>query len=177
MKVLFKWITTLRQWLVLHCKKPLVIVYGARATGKTVCAMKVAAKYLKQGLNVDFIYATTAQAKQGFDYFRNLYSEDFTYNRQTKEISFNGHTLNFIATNVVEETLREQAVFPDVVIFDEYWSLDFSVYKVVPAGQSRNRKCLQVLYFHSPITNEEFIHIPSDAALFQWKSFIKRDKS
>lgn len=103
------------QWLALHCRKPVVIVYGRRRSGKTFTVLQLVKKELKKkNRNIAVLCGKSSMAEFLYEESLHLNSDR---NLKTANLDKDSRVI-FYPTFDIKEAWRYGDVVPDILIAD-----------------------------------------------------------
>lgn len=108
------------QWLALHCRKPVVIVYGRRRSGKTFTVLQLVKKeFKKKNRNIAVLCGNSSMARFLCDEFRYLNSDKVHFRSALKITNLDKDScVTFYPTFDIKEAWRPGDVVPDILIAD-----------------------------------------------------------
>lgn len=106
------------QWFTLHCRKPIVIVYGRRGSGKTFTAFQLMKKAFKNHKEIGVLYGNSIRAMWMYNESRYQIgvTERSVMNWQIKN---ENSRITFFPTFDIAKAYPPGFAIPDILIADE----------------------------------------------------------
>lgn len=106
------------QWLALHCKKPIVIVYGRRRSGKTFTVFRLMRKALKNHKNIGVLCGNSTIARWMCSEFRCQIGVT-EHSAMPLKIWNQNSRITFFPTFDIAKAYSPGSDIPDILIADE----------------------------------------------------------
>lgn len=106
------------QWLALHCRKPIIIVYGRRRSGKTFTAFQLMKRAFRNHKNIGVLCGNSTMAKWMYD---ESQTQIGVTERSVKnwQIWNENSRITFFPTFDIEKAYLPGSDIPDILIADE----------------------------------------------------------
>lgn len=169
----YRLITKIRQWLVLICSKPYILLVGARRTGKTYCNLRLAVKSVKKGLDVVFFLPTKIMAGYVFDDLMRKLGNGLFFCKSRLQAVYKGKTITFISTDDLRGWFLSQPTLPDVIIVDEVEDMFMTVNDIDQIRVIRNTRFDKVQISGCPRNDMRILYQfnPKAVKVFKWKGW------
>ena len=106
------------QWLALHCRKPIVIVYGRRRSGKTFTVFQLMRKAFKNHKDIGVLCDNSIRAMWTHSEFRSQIGVTKCSNMALKIWNMNSR-ITFFPTFDIAKAYPPGSDIPDILIADE----------------------------------------------------------
>lgn len=146
--------TIFRQWLALKCRKPIVVVIGARRTGKSYTAIQLAKKSIVKGDSVCVLSPTTALARDVFNSTVNSGLKPNCFVDKSNHAITDCKTkakIKFKAGSDFDLLFPYNEKLPDVLIIDETFSPIRILTQIDYLQNKRNWKYKKIFIAYTPV--------------------------